>query len=120
MYFDLRLLFVFNFYIVFTFLTVTCVMWLFLCCRLTFYLKHYHRPQICVSSYFSLSLYNNNNNNNNNSIVELLIIILVQEIGICATVITEDSRETTFLFQTLNEALQRGNAVLFLGTFTQD
>ena len=36
------------------------------------------------------------------------------------TVITEDSRETTFLFQRLSVVLQRGNAVSFLGTFPQD
>jgi len=41
----------------------------------------------------------------------------VQEIGRCTTVITED---TTFLFQRLSVALQRGNAVSFLGTFPQD
>jgi len=31
----------------------------------------------------------------------------VQEIWICTTVVTEDSRETTFLFQRLSVALQR-------------
>jgi len=34
--------------------------------------------------------------------------------------ITADSRETTFLFQRLSMALQRKNAVSFLGTFPQD
>jgi len=33
---------------------------------------------------------------------------------------TEDSRETTFLFQRMSVALQRGNVVSFLGTFPQD
>ena len=33
------------------------------------------------------------------------------------TVVTEDSRETSFLFQRLSLALQRGNVVSFLGTF---
>jgi len=47
-------------------------------------------------------------------------IELVQEIGRCTTVITEDSRETTFLFQRLSMALQRGNVVSFIGTFPQD
>jgi len=37
-----------------------------------------------------------------------------------STVITEDSRETTFLFQKLSVAVQRGNAVSFSGTFLQD
>jgi len=32
--------------------------------------------------------------------------------------VTEDSRETVFLFQRLSIALQRGNAVSFLSTFT--
>ena len=40
----------------------------------------------------------NNNNNNNN--------------------ITGDARETTYLFQQLSIALQRGNAVSFQSTFT--
>jgi len=44
-------------------------------------------------------------------------IELVQEIGRRTAVITEDSRETTFLFQRLSVALQTGNAVSFLGTF---
>ena len=45
---------------------------------------------------------------------------LVQEIRRCITDITEDSRETTFLFQRLSLALQRGNMVSFLGTFPSD
>jgi len=47
-------------------------------------------------------------------------IELVQEIGRHTTVITHDSRETTFLFQRLSVALQMGNAVSFLGTLPQD
>ena len=46
-------------------------------------------------------------------------IKLVQEI----TVITEDSRETTFLYQRVSDvsvALQRGNEVSLLGTLPQD
>jgi len=46
-------------------------------------------------------------------------IKLVQEI----TVITEDSRETTFLYQRVSDvsvALQRGNAVSLLCTLPQD
>ena len=33
------------------------------------------------------------------------------------TAVTEDTRETVFLFQRLSIALQRGNAVAFLATF---
>jgi len=44
---------------------------------------------------------------------------LVQELGRWATIITGDSRETTYLFQQLSVALQRGtNAVPFQNTFT--
>jgi len=43
---------------------------------------------------------------------------LVQEIGRRITLVTEDSRETVFLFQRLSIALQRENAVSFLSTFT--
>ena len=47
-------------------------------------------------------------------------IELVQEIGRRIDDITVDSRETTFLFQRLSVALQRGNAVSFLGTFPSE
>ena len=40
-----------------------------------------------------------------------MAIELTQEIGRRITTITEDNRETTFLFQRLFMALQRGNAV---------
>ena len=40
-----------------------------------------------------------------------MAIELVQEIGRHTTVITQDTRETVFLFQCLSIALQRGNAV---------
>jgi len=40
-----------------------------------------------------------------------MAIELTQEIGRRITTITEDIRETTFLFQRLSMALQRGNAV---------
>jgi len=43
-----------------------------------------------------------------------MAIELVQEIGIRTTVITQDTRETVFLFQRLSIALQRGNAFSFL------
>jgi len=42
-----------------------------------------------------------------------MAIELTQEIGRRITAITEDSRETTFIFQRLSIALQRGNAVSF-------
>ena len=47
-------------------------------------------------------------------------IELVQEIGKRITVVTEDARETSFLFQRLSLALQRGNVVSFLGTFSTE
>ena len=43
-----------------------------------------------------------------------MAIELVQEFGIRTTVITQDTRETVFLFRHLSIALQRGNAVSFL------
>jgi len=45
-----------------------------------------------------------------------MAIELTQEIGRRITTVTEDSRETTFLFQRLSIALQRGNAVSFQNT----
>ena len=42
-----------------------------------------------------------------------MAVDLVQEIGRRITNVTEDSRETTFLFQRLSMALQQGNAVAF-------
>jgi len=42
-----------------------------------------------------------------------MAIELVQEISRRITVITQDTRETVFLFQCLSIALQRGNAVSF-------
>ena len=47
-----------------------------------------------------------------------MAVELVQEIGRRITLVTEGSRETVFLFQRLSIALQRGNAVSFLSTFT--
>ena len=47
-----------------------------------------------------------------------MAVELVQEIGRRITLVTEDSRETVFLFQRLSIALQLGNAVSFLSTFT--
>ena len=43
-----------------------------------------------------------------------MAVELVQEIGRRITLVTEDSRETVFLFQRLSIALQLGNAVSFL------
>jgi len=51
----------------------------------------------------------------NNRAVEL-----VQELGRQMTAVTEDTRETTYLFQRLSVALQRGNAVSFYSTFTTE
>jgi len=47
-----------------------------------------------------------------------MAVELVQEIGRRITLVTEDSRETVFLFQRPSIALQRGNAVSFISTFT--
>ena len=47
-----------------------------------------------------------------------MAVELVQEIDRQITIVTEDSRETVFLFQRLSIALQWGNAVSFLSTFT--
>jgi len=45
-----------------------------------------------------------------------MAIKFTQEICRRITTITEDTRETTFLFQRLSMALQRGNAVSFHNT----
>jgi len=58
-------------------------------------------------------IYYNNSNNNNNQAVEL-----VQKIGRRTGNITGDAGESTFLFQQLSVALERGNAVSFQNTFT--
>ena len=50
----------------------------------------------------------------------IMAIELVQEIGRRTTVITQDTRETVFLFQRLSIALQRGNAVSFLNTMNTE
>jgi len=47
-----------------------------------------------------------------------MAVELVQEIGRRITLVTEDSREIVFLFQRLSIAIQWGNAVSFLSTFT--
>ena len=48
-----------------------------------------------------------------------MAVDLVQEIGRHITNVTEDSRETTFLFQRLSMALQQGNAVAFQNTMVR-
>ena len=53
-------------------------------------------------------------------IIIIMAIGLVQEIGRRTTVITQDTRETVFLFQRLSIALQRGNAVFFLNTMNTE
>ena len=45
---------------------------------------------------------------------------LTQEIGRRITIITDDTRETTFLFQRLFLALHRGNAVSFQNTMVTE
>jgi len=48
-----------------------------------------------------------------------MAIELTQEIGRRITTITEDTRETTFLFQRFSVALQRGNAVFSTTPWSQ-
>jgi len=50
----------------------------------------------------------------------VMAIELTQEIGRHITTITEDTRETTFLFQRFSTALQRGNAVSFHNTMVTE
>ena len=47
-------------------------------------------------------------------------IELILEIGRRTTVITQDTKETVFLFQRLSIALQRGNTVSFLDTMNTE
>jgi len=49
-----------------------------------------------------------------------MAIELTQEIGRHITTITEDTRETTFLFQRLSMALQSENAVSFHNTMVTE
>jgi len=49
-----------------------------------------------------------------------MAVELVHGIGRRITLVTEDTRETVFLFQRLSIALQRRNAVSFHSTFTTE
>jgi len=49
-----------------------------------------------------------------------MAIELAQEIGRRITTITEDTRETAFIFERLSMALQRGNAVSFHNTMVTE
>ena len=49
-----------------------------------------------------------------------MAVELTQEIGRRITTITEDTWETTFLFQRLSVVLQRGNAVSFHDTMVTE
>jgi len=49
-----------------------------------------------------------------------LAVELTQELGRRITAVTDDPRQTGFLFQRLSAALQRGNAVSFHSTFTTE
>jgi len=49
-----------------------------------------------------------------------MAIELTQEIGRRITIITEYTRETTFLFQRLFMALRTGNAVSFQNTMARE
>ena len=50
-------------------------------------------------------------------IINRLAVDLVSEIDRHISTVTEDTRETMFLFQRLSVTLQRGNAVSFQATF---
>jgi len=91
---------------------------------------------------FTINIVLNNNTNNNNKIAKYgelenthiffpvaietagawnhLANELVQEIGRRITAVTEEPRESMFLFQRLSIALQRRNAVAFRGTFNTE
>ena len=49
-----------------------------------------------------------------------MAIQLTKEIGRRITTVTEDTRETTFVFQRLFIALQRGNAISFQNTMINE
>jgi len=49
-----------------------------------------------------------------------LAVELMQKLGRRITAITDDPRETGFLFQWLSMALQSGNAVSFCSTFSTE
>jgi len=49
-----------------------------------------------------------------------MAIELTQETGGRITTVTEDTRETTFLFQRLSMAFHRGNAVSFHNAMATD
>jgi len=49
-----------------------------------------------------------------------LAVELTQELGRRITAVTDDPRETGFLFQRLSVALQQGNVVFFHSTFTTE
>jgi len=49
-----------------------------------------------------------------------MAIELTQETGRRITTVTEDARETTFLFQCLSMALQRGNVASFHNTMVTE
>ena len=50
----------------------------------------------------------------------IIILLFIQELGKRITVCTKDPKETQYLFQQLSMAIQRGNAVSFLNTFSTD
>ena len=45
---------------------------------------------------------------------------VIEEIGRRVTEATEDPKETTYLFQRLSMAIQRGNALSFFNTFAKN
>ena len=58
---------------------------------------------------------NNNNNNNNKQAREF-----IKELGKRITTVTGEIKETSYIFQKVSVAIQRGNMLSFIGSFTTD
>jgi len=66
------------------------------------------------SNSYSAVLLANTRTNSDENIPSLAVVTII------IIVITQDTRETVFLFQRLSIALQRGNAVSFLNTMNTE
>ena len=60
---------------------------------------------------------NNNTTTTIIIVIIIIIIIIINELGKRITAVTQEPRETQYLFQRMSVALQRGNAVAFQNTF---
>ena len=78
--------------------------------------KHFRLPGISSAVSYAVQ-FSFSDIMNGGVVIIMIIIIMIQEIGRRITAVTENTRETVFLFQRLSIALQRGNAVAFLATF---